>query len=546
MDARGRTSAEEEKALAARIAKGEKAAIDELVLRNGGLAWHVAKRYSNAVDVEDAVQEGMLGLYDAAVKFKADAGTRFGTYAMFHIRHRINDYVCEMGAPMALSHGPPGSILLGEERIKRKLESRGIEPTEEAVAKAAHVHVNTLRTVRALKRAPRSFDAPIGGEDGDRTLAEVLPLDQQTAEEQVASEEEAIQVRNALALLPDRMRHVIERRFAHDENLREIGEGLNLSRERVRQIEADGLELLRVEFERQPSGVIRYPEIMETTSAPAAEEKLEPEKRWISRGQTRSILGLGIDRINQLVREGRLVARATEDGVREFEEASVLAYERQPTRSSIVLPRSAPSAQDWVGMGEATRMLGVSGQMVCRIAREGRIERLRSENKWSYGVASLRAYMRTRKERNDAGASKRADVYVLPLKEPSGTTSAVVEAMLTRDQVAERLHCSMWNVHNLARRRDLNPVKQNGQTLYPAAEVEAYATRPRVVSATKARTEPKPEPTQAGQVVEAAERAARARVEIDRLNAELAEAQKALDAACAEVVSLAQRMRASK
>jgi len=230
--------------------QNEAAGRNELVTANAGLVRAIASRFvGRGVDWDDLVQEGTLGLMRAAEKFDPGRGFRFSTYAHWWIRQGIQRAIADHGRTVRL----PVHLneqLLRLRRCAAHLSQRlGREATREELAQAAGVPLEKVRALLLQSRAPLSLDAP-AGQDGDTTLADLLPI--QGAEDPSAlSEQEELQrlLEDAVAHLPPREKAVLRLRFgigtAALPTLEEIGKVLGVTRERVRQIEVKALQRLR-------------------------------------------------------------------------------------------------------------------------------------------------------------------------------------------------------------------------------------------------------------------------------------------------------------
>lgn len=214
-----------------------------LVTLHEGLARSCAERWSWSNDRAEAVQVARLGLYQAACRFDPDANVLFATYARWWARAAITREFRPPGLPSGIRE------LL---RNLRKLELLGV--VDEAI-QAEHLGctLERLREVRAADLTVVSLEAPYGGlEDGD-TLADHITAD---TDEDAPDPADAATVRRLVEALPPREARVIRRRFGlldgDPQSLAAIGAELGVSRERVRQIERDGLEQLRARLRAGP------------------------------------------------------------------------------------------------------------------------------------------------------------------------------------------------------------------------------------------------------------------------------------------------------
>ena len=244
---------EEEVELAGRVKQGDQDAIRRLVEANLRFVVAYAKRYRNPnVPFLDLIHEGNLGLIQAAKKydpFEEGHDVKFITYAVWWIRQAILHALAEHAGSFRLPQKQANN-LYRLERIRSLLAERfGRNPSDEELADELGVGVEDVRVLTQASQSSLSLNEPVDVE-GDSELGDLL---EQTVlpdtDERIVRESFEVAMADALAELPDRERQVLELRFgiADDQpkTLREIGEILGLSRERVRQIESRALNKLR-------------------------------------------------------------------------------------------------------------------------------------------------------------------------------------------------------------------------------------------------------------------------------------------------------------
>jgi RNA polymerase primary sigma factor len=246
-------TAEEEVELAKRIERGDQEAKDRMINSNLRLVVSIAKRYQgHDLALLDLIQEGIIGLIRAVEKFDWRRGFKFSTYATWWIRQAVQRGVANKSRTIRI----PVHIVEREQRMRRAerelVAQIGRDPTDEEVAKVARLTVQQVREVRAAARAVTSLDKPVGVDEGT-SLGELVSGESDAPEEElsVSLRQEALE--QALADLPERAREVLRLRYGlgggDPQSLESIGRDLGITRERVRQIEADALSRLAVSRE---------------------------------------------------------------------------------------------------------------------------------------------------------------------------------------------------------------------------------------------------------------------------------------------------------
>jgi RNA polymerase primary sigma factor len=231
-------------------------AVDELVRGNLRFVVSYAKRFhSPGISFLDLINEGNIGLIQAARRFDPERGVKFITYAVWWVRQAISSALSEQWGAIRLPH-KQATLHSRLGRVKEALSrSLGREATMEEIAAEAGLRPDEAGNLMSMSRSSESLSDVFGGEE-DRTLGETL---EQTsvaaADDQLLQRSSVEQTRNLLDSLPKKERAILCRRFGIPEDgsdgerepmtLQEIGEELSLSRERVRQIEAQAIARIK-------------------------------------------------------------------------------------------------------------------------------------------------------------------------------------------------------------------------------------------------------------------------------------------------------------
>src|SRR5690348_13740929 len=241
-------TAAEEVELAKRIEKGDMQAKERMINCNLRLVVSIAKRYqTQGITLNDLIQEGVIGLIRATEKFDWRKGFKFSTYATWWIRQAVQRGVANKSRTIRI----PVHVVEREQKVARTerelLAKLGYSPSDEEIAKVSKLPVTQVREVKNAAKAVASTDAPIGS-DGDSSFGDLFAAAGPTTEDEVDQTMRTDAVRRAVAKLPERQRDVISLRFGlgggEPTSLEQIGKELGITRERVRQIEADALRRL--------------------------------------------------------------------------------------------------------------------------------------------------------------------------------------------------------------------------------------------------------------------------------------------------------------
>jgi RNA polymerase primary sigma factor len=241
-------TAAEEVELAKRIERGDMAAKERMITSNLRLVVSIARRYqTQGITLGDLIQEGVIGLIRATEKFDWRKGFKFSTYATWWIRQAVQRGVANKSRTIRI----PVHVVEREQKVARTerelLAKHGYAPSDEEIAKVSKLPVTQVREVKNAAKAVASTDAPIGS-DGDSSFGDLFAAAGPTTEDEVEVTMRTDAVRRAVAKLPDKQRDVISLRFGlsggEPTSLEQIGKELGITRERVRQIEADALRRL--------------------------------------------------------------------------------------------------------------------------------------------------------------------------------------------------------------------------------------------------------------------------------------------------------------
>ena len=243
-------STEEEMELSIRVANGDEEAAALLAESNLRLVVSIAKRYvGRGLLFLDLIQEGNIGLMKAVEKFDYDKGYKFSTYATWWIRQAITRALADQARTIRVPVHMVETINKMS-RIQRQMTLElNREPTEEELAEKMDITVEKVREVIKISQDPVSLETPIGEED-DSHLGDFIKDESSLSPEEYASNEILKEeIKSVLETLQPREQQVLELRFGLIDGtcytLEEVGRRFNVTRERIRQIEAKALRKLR-------------------------------------------------------------------------------------------------------------------------------------------------------------------------------------------------------------------------------------------------------------------------------------------------------------
>lgn len=249
---------EEEGALAKRIREGDHAALETLVKANLRFVVSVAKQYQHhGLPLSDLINEGNLGLMNAASKFDETKGFKFISYAVWWIRQSILQAITEQSRIIRLPQNKIDSLSKVQKLFSKLSQEYGREPAVEELAEAVNLPVEDLISTMAASSYHTSIDEPVGGEDGDTVLGDLIEDKDahRFNDDKEYKQYLKVETQNSLRKLGRREKDILVMFFGlgrdYSMQLEEISESIGLSAERIRQIKDRAVRKLRYAYRRR-------------------------------------------------------------------------------------------------------------------------------------------------------------------------------------------------------------------------------------------------------------------------------------------------------
>ena len=246
-------TADEETILTRKIREGDERALEKMVKANLRFVVSVAKQYQHqGLPLTDLINEGNLGLIKAAKKFDETRGFKFISYAVWWIRQAILEALSDKARVIRIPLNQVGVLGKINKAYSKLEQDLGRTPSPEEIAEELDIPEYKVKDTLSSSKNHVSYDAPMGGDDENSSMIEVLSNGDSPSTDFIMIEESLkVDIERSLASLDPKCREIIKLNYGigytHPRSLDEIGEKYSLTRERVRQIKEKGLRKLRVE-----------------------------------------------------------------------------------------------------------------------------------------------------------------------------------------------------------------------------------------------------------------------------------------------------------
>jgi RNA polymerase primary sigma factor len=247
----------EELALARRIQRGDRKAREQMITANLRLVVKIAREYEGlGLPLLDLINEGNIGLMKSVMRFDPNKGAKLSTYSSWWIKQAIRRALSNQSKTIRLPvHviDKMAHIRKAEVKLRELLDH---EPTDEEVAGELGLNPRRVRQYRDAARAPVSLDSPIGKEDDSSSISEIVADANAAAPfDEIVKDNDNELVMEVLATLDARESKILAMRFGLDngrpKTLEDVGKRLGVTRERIRQIQEQALQKMRVKFEKR-------------------------------------------------------------------------------------------------------------------------------------------------------------------------------------------------------------------------------------------------------------------------------------------------------
>lgn len=232
---------EEEKVLGQKIQKGDEQSLNELIRRNLKYVVSVANKYKGCgMSLHDLINEGNIGLIQAAKRFDPSRGFKFITYAVWWIRQAIMHALAEQSGTVRLPIKQAGILYKIGEKYQEIFQNEGKEATPEELAKELNIPQKQIELILRVYRTYLSLDAPIRNDEDTSYIELMESSNTPSIEDSLIKSSLSREIEELLKELPEREEKILRLRFGFEGKpytLEQIGKMMNLSRERIRQIE---------------------------------------------------------------------------------------------------------------------------------------------------------------------------------------------------------------------------------------------------------------------------------------------------------------------